>query len=257
MVLKIIQIPRTLMHIKSIRIAVMLIKWACCYDDQYSKSLQMYRGENVVYKFIERMLEEEKWCKETIKKHFNKTLEITVAEEIKFKRSDSCHICGIKYKPCEIKVRDHCHITGKYRGTGHQKCNINFKLTEEIQVIFHNLRGYDGHFIMQEIGKFNRKINVIPNNMERYMSFILGERLVLLDSFQFMSSSLERLVSDLPEDAFKYTSKEFNEEEMKLMKQKGVYPYDFMDSFCRFEETKLPVKEELYSILNDEHITDD
>ena len=86
---------------------------------------------------------------------------------------------------------------------------------------------------------------------------MLGERLVFLDSFQFMSSSLERLVSNLPEDPFKYTSKEFYEDETKLMKQKGVYPYDYMNSFCRFEETELPAKEQFYSILNDEHITDD
>ena len=113
------------------------------------------------------MLEEEKWCQETMKKHFNKTLEITVAEEMEFKQSDSCHICGIKYKPCDVRVRDHCHITSKYRGSAHQKCNINYKLTEKIPVIFHNLCGYDSHFIIQEISKFKRKINVIPNNMER------------------------------------------------------------------------------------------
>ena len=73
-----------------------------------------------------------------------------------------------------------------------------------------------------------------------------------------MSSNLERLTSNLPEDAFKYTSKEFKKtEELKLMKQKGVYPYDYMDSFCRFKETKLPSKEQFYRILNDEHITSD
>ena len=177
------------------------------------------------------MLKEEKWCQETIKKHFNELLEIT--EEFK----QSYVIYGIKYKPCEIKVRYHCHITGKYRGSEHQKCNLNYKLTEEIPVIFHNLRGCDSHFIMQEIGKFNWKINVIPNNMERYMSFMLGDHLVFLDSFQFMSSSLEKLVSNLPEDAFRYTSKEFsNADELKLMKQKGVYPYDYTENFPRFEE---------------------
>ena len=203
------------------------------------------------------MLEEEKWCKKTLKKHFNKQLEITAEEEMKFKQADECHICRKKYDPTDVRVRDHCHINGKYRGSAHQKCNINYKLTEKIPVIFHNLCGYDSHFIMQEIGKFKRKINVIPNNMERYMSFMLGERLVFLDSFRFMSNSLEKLVSNLPEDAFRYTSKEFNEQELKLMKQKGVYPYDYMDSFQKFEETKLLAKEEFYSILNDEHITDD
>ena len=115
----------------------------CCYHDKYSKPLELYRGPDAVYIFIERMLKEKKWCKKTLKKHFNKQLEITEEEEIEFKRSDSCYICGDKYKPCDVKVRDHCHITGKYRGSAHQKCNINYKLTEKIPVIFHNLRGYD------------------------------------------------------------------------------------------------------------------
>ena len=53
----------------------------------------------------------------------------------------------------KIIVRDHCHITGKYRGPAHQDCNLNFQLTDKIPVIFHNLRRYDSHFIMQNIGQ--------------------------------------------------------------------------------------------------------
>ena len=74
------------------------------------------------------------------------------------------------------------------------------------------------------------EINCIPNNMEKYMAFMLGKRLVSLDNFQFMASSLDRLAANLPEDAFKYTSEVFQDEELALMKQNGVYPYDYMDS---------------------------
>ena len=81
-----------------------------------------------------------------------------------------------------IKVRDHCHITGKYRGSAHQKCNRSFKLTDRIPVIFHNLRGYDFHFIMHEIEKFKQNISIIPNNMEKYTAFMLGKHLVFLDT---------------------------------------------------------------------------
>lgn len=112
---------------------------------------------------------------------------------------------------------------------------------------------------MQEIGKFNTNINVIPNNMERYMAVMLGQNLVFLDSFQFMSSSLENLVKNLPENGFKYTTEEFltsGDKALGLMKMKGVYPYDYMDSFEKFNR-KLPLKREFYSILNDEHITDE
>ena len=188
-------------------------------------------------------------------------MEITKADEKNFKKADSCHICGIKYKSCDVRVRDHCHVTGKYKGSAHQKCNVNYKLTEKIPVIFHKLRGYDSHFMMQEIGsigcKLKKKIYVIPNNVERHTSFMLGDHLMFLDSFQLMSRSLDYLASCLPEDAFKYTSKEFkNPNKLELLKKKGVYPYDYMDSFQRFKETKLPVKEEFHSILNDEHISD-
>ena len=61
----------------------------------------------------------------------------------------------------------------------------------------------------------------------------------------------------MPAEAFKYTSKEFKKEKLELMMKKGIYPYDFMDSFEKFNETELPAKEEFYSILNNEHITDE
>ena len=86
---------------------------------------------------------------------------------------------------------------------------------------------------------------------------MLGNHLTFIDSFQFMSSSLDKLVSNLPIEAFKYTNKRFKQEQFELMKQKGVYPYDYMDSFEKFNKTELPTKEEFYSILINEHITDE
>ena len=249
-------------------------KVVCCYDDKYTKLVQIYRGENAVYKFMENMLEEVNWCKSKMKKHFNKPLKMTKEDEKDFQKAIKCHICDQQYTDKDIRVRDHCHITGKFRGSAHQDCNLKLQIKPEtikIPVIFHNLRGYDSHFIMQEIGKIakehtytNKKgekvemnINCIPNNMEKYMAFMLGNHLVFLDSFQFMSSSLDNLVKNLPDEAFKYTKQEFEKEQFNLMKQKGIYPYDHMDSFDRFNETKLPVQQDFYSILNNEHISDE
>ena len=78
--------------------------------------------------------------------------------------------------------------------------------------------------------------------MEKYTSLMLGKHLVFLDSFQFMSSSLDKLVSNLPKEALKYTSEEFKGVQLDLMSQKGVYPYDFMDSFEKFKQTELQEK---------------
>ena len=88
------------------------------------------------------------------------------------------------------------------------------------------------------------------------MAFMLGNHLTFIDSFQFMSSSLERLVGNIPRESLKYTSQVFEGQELDLMAKKGVYQYDYMDSFNKFNE-KLPSKEEFYSILNDENISDE
>ena len=132
----------------------------------------------------------------------------------------------------------------------------------KIPVVFHNLRGYDGHFIMQNIGKIvnekgNLKIGAIPNNMEKYIEFTLGGHLTFINSFQFMSSSLDKLVSNLPKEKLRDTSSVFEGRKLKLMSKKGVYPYDFMDDYSKFYNERLPSKEKFHNILNDKHITDE
>ena len=243
-----------------------------CYKDKYSKPIQMYRDENAVYKFMERMLEEVEYCKVIVKKRFNKPLKMTENYKLWFKLMDKCHICNKKYTEKDVRVRDHCHITGKFRGSAHRECNLKLRIKPEdikISVTFHNLRGYDSHFIMQQISeiaknhayinkkgeKHHLKISAIPNNMEKYMAFMLGNHLNFIDSFQVMSSSSDSLVSNLPKEAFKYTSEEFTGKKLSLMSQKGVYPYDYMDSFEKFNQTELPTKEQFYSVLNDQHVT--
>ena len=164
------------------------------------------------------MLEEVKYCKKVMKKDFNKPLRMTKDDEKEFKKADKCLICEKEYNKTDVRVRDHCHITGQYRGSAHQDCNFNFRITDKIPVIFHNLRGYDSHFIMQEIGeKCQMNINAIPNNMKKYMAFMLGNHLTFIDSFQFMSSSLEKLVSNLPKESLKYTSQKFKGKKLDLM----------------------------------------
>ena len=87
------------------------------------------------------------------------------------------------------------------------------------------------------------------------MEFMLGKHLKFVDSFQFMSLRLDKLVSNLPKEDLKYTSEEFTGKELSLMSQKGMYPYDYMDCFEKFNQTELPTKEQFYSILNDQHVT--
>jgi hypothetical protein len=161
----------------------------------------------------------------------------------------TCGICKQEY--ANDKVWDHCHITGKYRGAAHNGCNLKYKIPEFIPVVFHNLRGYDSHFLVKVLGKFTDKVRVIPNNMEKYMSISVG-RFRFIDSFQFMSASLEALAKNLKK--FPNLESEIKEN-VDLLKQKGVYPYDYMDSWEKFEKTKLPPISGFYSRLSDSHIS--
>ena len=82
-------------------------------------------------------------------------------------------------------------------------------MTKKVPLIFHNLRGYDSHLIFCELNKFDVKINVIPNGLEKYMAFFGGKNLVFIDSMQFINSSLDKLVKNLSDEDFKYFVEEF------------------------------------------------
>ena len=134
-------------------------------------------------------------------------------DEERLQSSNRCWICNKLFDVGGNRVRDHDHITGKYRGSAHWSCNNNnHELTKKLPAIFHNLKGYDSHLIMQEIGKFDVKIIVIPNGLEKYIAFAINNNLVFIDSMQFMNSSLDTLVKNLSDNDFKYLSQEFNDE---------------------------------------------
>ena len=106
-----------------------------------------------------------------MKKHFNKNLVMSEEEEHLFQQSNCCWICEKLIDHDNEKVKDHCHVTEKVRGAGHWDCNINFRLIKKFFVIFHNLRGYDSHLFFCELSKFDVKINVIPNGLEKHIAF--------------------------------------------------------------------------------------
>ena len=153
-----------------------------------------------------------------MKKHFNKNLIMTEEEE-QFKWSNTFWISEKLIDDDNEKVRDHCHITGQFRGAVH--CCYNLQLTKKVPVIFHNLRGYDSHLVFHELKKIDEKIVVIPNGFEKFMTFILNKNLVFIDSMQFMNSSFEKqkLAKNVLDDDFKYLIQEFGSKNLKLLKQ--------------------------------------
>ena len=106
-----------------------------------------------------------------MKKHFKKNLIISEEEEHLFQQSNSCWICEKLIDNDDEKSRDHCHVTGKFRGAAQWSCNINLQLTKKFSIIFHNLKGCDSHLIFCELNEFDVKISVIPNGLEEYLAF--------------------------------------------------------------------------------------
>ena len=109
------------------------------------------------------------------------------------------------------------------------------------------MRGYDSHLIFSVLHKFNLKINVIPNGLEKYMAFFLNKNLVFIDSMQFMNSILDKLVKKLSDEDFKYLVEEFGPNHLETIKQKGTYWYEYMNSSKKFDEDKLPARKYFFS----------
>ena len=226
--------------------------------------------EDVAKVFVEKLTEVTKGIYNDFYRR-PKPLILTRTEQKSFDAAQICHICNHELK--EDKVRDHCHFTGHYRGAAHNKCNLQCRKPKILPVIFHNLQGYDAHLFIKQLAKLEGDLNCIPSTEEKYISFSksikVGEykdcsgsvfpvnfEIRFLDSFKFLQTSLANLVSNLQPDDF-YNTKNIFKKNTELLTRKGVYPYDYVSSLDKLSETCLPPKEEFYSHLNDEDISDD
>ena len=214
-----------------------------------------YRGVDAAKHFLRAIQVEEHKIKDVLAN----PLKILMTQEDRqnHKAATNCHICEKLLNG--DSVRDHCHITRKYRGAAHKVCNLKLRLnpkTTVIPVVFHNLRGYDSHLLMQAISRVEGKVTCIPNNTEKYISFSLGQ-LRFIDSAQFLLAPLDKLVAANPPETFQITAQyEPTKQRRELLLRKGVYPYEYMDSWERFADTRLPPKASFYSKLTGEHISD-
>ena len=217
-----------------------------------------------------------KWLEDDVKFLANieeKKMVFTREDKKQFNIASDCWICGEELG--NDRVRDHCHYTGRYRGAAHNKCNLKYSKPKGVPVFFHNLTGYDSHLFIKKLGSSNEKENIecIPNNEEKYITFtkniIVGQytnkkgevkdknfKIVFKDSFKFMRSSVGALVNNLPKNGFKNISKYYTPEQVELIKQKGFYPYEYMDTEEKFNKTKLPPREAFYSKLSGKGISE-
>ena len=245
-----------------------------CIDGVYKPVLRKYtktKPEDVdaIDVFI-------KWLEEDVKAIANiepKQMIFKEEDRKQFNKASDCWICGEELG--NDRVRDHCHYTGRYRGPAHNSCNLKYRKPKSISVFFHNLSGYDSHLFIKKLGTLDKKENIkcIPNNEEKYISFtktiITGQYtnkkgevkdksfdIVFKDSLKFMSSSLGALVDNLPKDAFKNLLKYFTPKQAEILKQKGFYPYEYMNTEDKFNDTKPPPQKAFNSKLSGKGISD-
>ena len=281
-----------------------------CSFDKSKNKLNYYRGEDCMKRF----------CKD-LKEHATKIINcekkdmipLTKEEKEDYNNQKVCYICKKEFITSDnnkhYKVRDHCHYTGKYRGTAHNICNLRYKIPKDIPIIFHNGSTYDYHFIIRELVKeFEGNFECLGKNTEKYITFSvpikkrienkdmeITYKIKFVDSFRFMATSLSKLVENLTEgihndkcinsksdisymkaidetlifrcfNCKKNYKKEINKELIErfsstyefcdkdlnkfiMLLRKGVYPYEYMDGWDKFNEKSIPCKESFYSSL--------
>lgn len=216
--------------------------------------LKQYVGPNVIDHFFTNLKND--WFNVLLPNLQNIVpIQFNENDKILFKNATVCIICEKKLKQGEeIVVRDHDHATGKYRGAAHQHCNLEYSVNKKLTVVFHNLQNYDAHFIFQDVKPIYGKINVIANTTEKYITFSIGP-FRFIDSFKFLTCSLEKLATNVSD--FHYMTEHFpNNEQRKLLTKKQVFPYDWLTNPDKLNETSLPSKDAFFNKLNNEGIND-
>ncbi|XP_076664759.1 uncharacterized protein LOC143367033 [Andrena cerasifolii] len=184
-----------------------------------------------------------------------------------------CHICEKSFEADDKRVRDHCYLSGRFRGPVHSKCNLNYKNSFYIPIVFHNLSGYDSHFIIEEIATaFEGSVYVLPITKEKYISFTKNVentaeesdsrnciKLRFIDSYKFLNTSLDKLGSFLSADKLKMLRSQFETlsiEDLNLLTRKGVFLYEYLDCANKLQDLCLPQLESFYSSLTGETVSE-
>ena len=241
----------------------------CSFNESYDRKVlytKRSEDEDVSQIFVERLEHDITRLYHEYYK-FPQKMIYTEADKDTFNKATHCHICE---KPLEANtVRDHCHLTGTFRGAAHNGCNLHYKVPKFFPVIFHNLSGYGSHLFIKNLGTTGENISCFPNNEEKYMSFTkeiivdtfnkdgkdidVKRDIRFINSFLFMTCGLRSLVDNL--DEFPVLSKYLEGRQFELLRRKGVYPYEYMDSLSKLEETKLHPIDRFYSHLTDDGIS--
>ncbi|XP_024872775.1 uncharacterized protein LOC112455212 [Temnothorax curvispinosus] len=260
--------PRTERYAYQRHVPFSLGYYLCCIYDDTASAYRYRRGEDCVSWFVNEL----RVLARRVKNKFSTNIamaELTEDEKSEFLLATHCHVCGKPFQPEDKRVRDHCHLTGRYRGPAHSRCNLNYRNVYVIHVFFHNLSGYDAHFVVEKIANdFEGGVDLLPLTKKSYIFFSKTVKetqtdgkwdryvkLRFVDSYKFLAASIETLASYLNRDKLRITRSEYADlsaEDLDLLTRKGVFPYEYVDGADKLRDTELPPREAFYSSLTDE-----
>lgn len=224
----------------------------------------LYRGWNAHQHFLTEMIQLSNRVADRIQIGF--VLRMSEETEAAFAAATHCALCECEFTENIIKVRDHKHEyvdpnISNYRRALCTSCNLKCKHPKNLTCVFHNLSRYDLHFIVKALNGRNLKAEVVATTDETYISLVirLQNNLMLrfIDSYRFLASSLDKLVASLPDAAFIRTSKlAETPKQLKMLKQKGVFCYDYVSDSSKLKRKTPPRKKAFFSKLTNETISD-
>ncbi|XP_025264301.1 uncharacterized protein LOC112637856 [Camponotus floridanus] len=234
----------------------------CSFDDA-SSAYGSYRGEDCGAWFVRELRDLALRAKVALDAVVPMA-DLTSDEREIFAGASRCHACERPFEADDAHVRDHCHLTGRFRGPAHSACNLNYK---------------DPYVIPDVANAYPGSVELLPVTKESYITFsktvrdsaaaaegdggnVARSRYVTLrfvDSFKFLGAGLDKLASYLDESKLTIARGEFrdlSDDDFRLLTRKGVFPYEYVDSVERLRETRLPPRESFYSSLTGDTVSE-
>jgi hypothetical protein len=243
-----------------------------CINDKYTSEPVLFTGTDCVKRFL-RYIEEQSWEIQTLLQNHKHHIKWSKSDEIYYKNTHSCEMCGVKFDGTSKKCRDHCHISYHFNKKENTKsnsrfilcnrCNLTYgKQSTKLAVISHNFRGYDQQFLIRHLKNIG-DVHIIPKNTEQFTAIYLKHvNVAFIDSYAFLNTSLSNLIEIFTAEGTKMLDKRYlkhittKSKLLKLLHQKGVFPYEALKDKTVLRQRYLPKREEFFDSLTQKHISD-
>ena len=248
---------------KDDHVPISVCTYTKCVNDQYSsESPVVFTGRDCVSLFVCHLdREETRIC--SILRSVEYDIDMDSEDDERFANTHRCEICNSLFDPTmRKKCRDHNHLlhNNNFRGAVCNTCNLTHGKTRfNIPVVAHNAQNYDLNMVLTHLTNKTKNVTVLAKNRETFLSLNYGRCLRFIDSASFLPGSLDSMVKLLDSEQLKpfllhITS---DEDRLKLLRKKGIFPYDYMNNENKLNETSLPAREDFHNSLTNSPITDE